>query len=734
MVRSITTDPLRSARAVAVVVWAVASVVLWSSTANSAEIAFVENVGQLDPEVRFHARAGDLEVFVTLDALWLVWVESHAPPEVGGSELVPIPLRTVNLRLTFAGSNPLSLPRGEGAVSTRVSYLIGPEPGSWHRRVPVWGSLRLSELYPGVDLIVDGRGGRLELLLTAERSGDLRAVRPVLDGAEGLATDRGALILADGTRLELPTIGASLRGGERVQLPPEWPLHSPLEPPPAENQRLDGLTWAGFLGGSDEDCSFRCAVVLDAVGAAYVTGLTASSDFPTTPGAYDTSVPVLEDAFVAKISADGATLEYATLLGGSDEDWGRAITVDGAGRAIVTGHTRSDGFPTTPGAFDRTHQSTLYPDDGFITILSADGSDLVYSTFFGGSAEEIGKSIAVDGSGRVYVGGATQSSDFPATPGSYDPTYNPPAAGGGELDGFVLALDPGGNGAADLAWASFLGSGHDEWVDALAIGDAGTVSVVGTTSSPGFPTTPGAWITADPGGRNAFAARFDALGANLVYATLIGGAGDEGGDALAVGNDGVLYVQGFTTSSSFPTTPGAYDRVLGGSRDLWVVKLAGDGSGPLYSTLVGGSDGEYSGSTLAFAGDGSLIATGGTRSTDFPTTPGCPDHSLNGLEDAVVFVLDPDGSELRYSTYLGGWHWDFGYGVSATPRGAVVVGRTRSYDFPASTGSFGDTFGGGACLAGQPCSDAFLGEVELPIIFGDGFDDGDISAWSAHGP
>ncbi len=189
-------------------------------------------------------------------------------------------------------------------------------------------------------------------------------------------------------------------------------------------------------------------------------------------------------------------------------------------------------------------------------------------------------------------------------------------------------------------------------------------------------------------------------------------------------------VEGYTDSPLFPTTPGAYDRSLGGDRDIYVVKLESDGSAPVYSTFVGGTDGEYAGSTLAFAADGSLIATGGTRSLDFPTTPGVPDRILNGLEDAVVFLLDPSGAELRYGTYLGGWHWEFGYGVEASAKGVVVVGRTRSYDFPATPGGFGDTFGGGTCFAGQPCTDAFIAELELPAIFFDGFESGDTSAWN----
>lgn len=285
-------------------------------------------------------------------------------------------------------------------------------------------------------------------------------------------------------------------------------------------------------------------------------------------------------------------------------------------------------------------------------------------------------------------------------------------------------------GAADLVYGTFIGGGYDEWVDALVIDDTGAVYVSGTTGSSTFPTTPGAWLTTQPGDRDGFVAKLNAQGSALEFSTFIGGTGEESADAVVVDATGRVVVEGYTKSESFPTTPDAYDRILGGDRDIYVVMLEADGSAPIFSTFVGGSDGEYSGSTLAIATDGSIIATGGSRSSDFPTTPGCPDQTLNGLEDAVVFLLDPSGSALRFGTYLGGWHWEFGYGVAASARGAVVVGRTRSYDFPVTTGDFGDTFGGGTCLAGQPCTDAFIAEIEFSVIFTDGFESGNTSAWN----
>lgn len=706
--------------------------VLAPSAAQSSGVSFVENVGQFNPEVRFQARSGDLTVFAAGDHLWLTWQlgESGLDPREAAAGFSAV--RTVNLRLTFPGCRPDPLVKGEEPTPARLSYFVGTQATHWHGSVPVWERLRYQGLCPGVDLVLDGRRGHLRFRLIADRLRDLRALQPVLEGAEDFTNDGEALTLSDGTRLELPTVSAELRGGDVVQVPPGWPLAEARvdATPPLKSERLVGVTYAGFLGGSEEDCSFRCAMALDSLGAVYVTGLTDSPDFPTTPGAYDTSVPVQEDAFIAKISADGSTLVYATLLGGGDEDWGRAITVDGAGRAIVTGHTRSSDFPTTPGAYDRTHENTIYPDDGFVTILSADGSELFYSTYFGGSAEEIGKGIAVNSAGRVFVAGATQSSNFPTTTGAFDTTYNSPSPGGGEMDAFVLQLNPAGAGAADLVYGTFIGGGYDEWVDALVIDDSGAVFVAGTTGSSTFPTTPGAWLTVQPGDRDGFVAKLNAQGSALDFSTFIGGAGEESADAVVVDASGRVVVEGYTKSESFPTTPGAYDRDLGGDRDMYVVMLEADGSAPIFSTFVGGSDGEYSGSTLAIASDGGVIATGGSRSFNFPTTQGCPDQTLNGLEDAVIFVLDPSGTTLRYGTYLGGWHWEFGYGVAATAKGAVVVGRTRSNDFPVTAGDFGDAFGGGTCLGGQPCTDAFIAEVEFPVIFSDGFESNDTSAWN----
>jgi hypothetical protein len=176
-------------------------------------------------------------------------------------------------------------------------------------------------------------------------------------------------------------------------------------------------------------------IAVDREGRAYVTGLTQSADYPTTPGAFDTSFNVIQDAFVTKLNASGSALAYSTFLGGSSGDSGSGIAVDGRGIAYVTGETTSADYPTTPGAFDISFNGG--GSDAFVTKLSVSGSALAYSTFLGGGAFDRGQDIAVDGRGRAYVTGFTESTDYPTTPGAFDTSYN------GNRDAFVTKLPTG---------------------------------------------------------------------------------------------------------------------------------------------------------------------------------------------------------------------------------------------------------------------------------------------------
>jgi hypothetical protein len=250
------------------------------------------------------------------------------------------------------------------------------------------------------------------------------------------------------------------------------------------------LLYSTFLGGNAYD--YVQALAVDSSQQVYVTGTTQSADFPTTPGANDTSYNGGDDVFVCKLSADGSALLYSTFLGGKFGEFSRALAVDSSQQVYVTGEAWSADFPTTPGAND------TWPNGGgdvFVCKLSADGSTLLYSTFLGGNAHEGGYALAVDNSQQVYVTGTTQSADFPTTPGANDTSYN------GDGDVFVFKLSADGS---ILLYSTFLGGNAYDYVQALAVDSSQQVYVTGTTQSADFPTTSGANDTSYNGDGDVF--------------------------------------------------------------------------------------------------------------------------------------------------------------------------------------------------------------------------------------
>ena len=356
-----------------------------------------------------------------------------------------------------------------------------------------------------------------------------------------------------------------------------------------------GLVYSGFLGGTGDDEAR--AVVLDAGGNAYVTGMTASSNFPTTVGAYDTTFNGVRDAYVAKINSTGTAYVYSTYLGGSGTDSGRAIGVDPSGAVYVTGPATSVDFPTTPGAFDTTIGGV--GADGFVTKLNSSGSALVYSTFLGGSEDELPRGLVVDGAGLVYTTGLTYSGDFPSTGGAYDTTCN---GCSGTSDVYVTKLN--GTGSA-LIYSTFLGSTSWDEPRAIALESAtGAVVVTGDTNGADFPTTASGYDqTFAAGGDDAFVTKLNAAGSALEYSTYLGGTNNETGGGIALDPLGAAYTTGFTWSSDFPATPGAYDSTCTPcptKNDAFVAKLGLGRRADLAVTKSDSPDPVSGGQTLTY--------------------------------------------------------------------------------------------------------------------------------------
>ena len=393
------------------------------------------------------------------------------------------------------------------------------------------------------------------------------------------------------------------------------------------------LLWATFVGGGVGDGNDGVfSLALDVSGNAILGGDTYSSDFPTTPGAYDTTHNGAADAFVAKLSADGSSLLWSTYLGGGDADHGWTLAENGASDLLVGGETRSTDFPATSGAYDVTLNGL---EDAFVASLSGDGSTLRWATFLGGSGpgEDEAYAFALDSSGNPVVAGVTYSPDFPSTPGAFDATYS-----GGFTDAFVAKLSADGSA---LLWSTFLGGGVGDgdqaW--ALARDGSGNFVVAGRTLSSDFPVTAGAYDVTYNGFGDAFVATLSADGSALLWSTFLGGGEDESLSKFVLDGSGDLVMAGVTQSTDFPTTPDAVDVTFNGFVDAFVAKLGGDGSSLLWASFLGGVDAEGA-NDLALDAVGNPVVIGRADSTDFPVTAGAFDVTKNGSYEAFAAKLN----------------------------------------------------------------------------------------------
>lgn len=316
---------------------------------------------------------------------------------------------------------------------------------------------------------------------------------------------------------------------------------------------------------------------------------------------------------------------------------------------------------------------------------------MVYSTFLGGGDWDGGRAIAVDPAGNAYIGGVTYSADFPATPGSFDTSFN-----GGVTDTFVAKLNPAGS---SLVYCTYLGGSRFEDEQTITVDQSGSAYVVGSTYSPDFPTTPGAFQATFSNFIDAYVAKLNVAGNGLVYSTFLGGFSADHGTSVALDPAGNAYIAGITGSADFPVTPGAFSTSLKGGGDLFVTKLNSAGNALVYSTYLGGTDYDQMYSiALDLAGD--AYVTGITSSADFPVTPGAFDTSYEGGPvsapyDAFVTELNPVGTGLVYSTFLGGSGTEHGYSVAVDYYGnAYLTGSTNSTDFPVTPGAYDITYNG----------------------------------------
>ena len=476
-----------------------------------------------------------------------------------------------------------------------------------------------------------------------------------------------------------------------------------------------------YLGGPGFEITWACAA--DKNGNVYIAGDAQSAEFPVTANAMQRNYgDGGQDGFVAKYDSIGNLL-WSSYLGGSGWDGVFGLAVDANGNVVVTGVTESLDFPITANAV----QNTVTGDAAFVTVISADGTQVLYSTFLGGTisdggvplpvnlfhlnppanVETIGVAVAVGPDETLYVVGGTNTVDFPVTRGAAQ------LAIGGEEDGFIARIDTTKSGGAGLIYSTYLGGALGDFCAAVAVDSGAYAFVTGETQSPDFPTTLGAYQRLYSLGTAAFVAKINASGSTLTYSTLLSGtqgssaAGGRNYNApsgIAIDSNGHAFIAGETNATDFPTTAGVVQPIFAGQDDGFVTELSADGSSLIFSTYLGGGD--YDGLFgIKLDSSGNIFVGGYSASRDL-TLVLPVQTTFGGYYDGWAAKLSAGGTQLLLSTYLGGNDQDSVYGLDLWNNNLCLAGRTASANFPVTAGAPQTTYGGGVW-------DNFLSMIDL---------------------
>ena len=647
-------------------------------------LRFEENVGQVrGPEAR------EVRYISRGSSYTLFLTSSEAVLVLGHS--APGAASPVVLRMRLSGGNQIPTFSGLDPLSSKSNYFLGNDPAQWHTDVANFGRVAAKGVYPGIDLVYHGNQGQLEYDFELAPKADPKNIRFELEGARGLRIDSQGDLLV------------KVQGGELR-------FHRPVAYQKAEGGKQ--LVPVRYLLKGKNQVEFRLA-------------------------SYDPRQPLVIDP----------VLGYSTYLGGTSIDAGNGIAVAPDGSAFITGGTFSTYFPTANPLQPDAGGPNDFSQDAFVSKISADGSTLVYSTFLGGSSQDVGNGIAVDTFGNAYVAGTTFSADFPVTAGSFDTlcggdgrcgsTWN--VEGLTVPNAFITKINIAGSA---LVYSTFLGSYSITQGLAIAVdgnfyayvtGEVGpnifpTVTITPpATYPPAFPTTNSFEPTFDNigteyggSGTNAFITQFNAVGSGVLFSSYLGGDNQTVGNGVAVDASGDAYITGLTYSDTgFPITAStALQTTYSGAGDAFLTEVSTTATGSAslaYSTYLGGN-GLMQGNAVAVDTKAKTYVTGATTSTTLEFTPptgayqtACALDSSNNCEgDAFVAKLDTTqtgSASLLYFTYLGGSLADSGTGIAVDASGKVfLTGSTVSTNFPIAGVDFQPHYGGGN-------ADAFVTEL-----------------------
>ncbi len=593
---------------------------------------FVENKGQADTSLQFYSYGG--QMYFSPEGIYTHFIQRDSTAhdrfrdryherDFISLDTTPIHEKHLVLKKRFLNANTHCEIEGEEELPGKINYFIGNDSTKWHTNLRTFKQIRYKNLYPGVDLVYHGNQGPTEYDLVVNPEAHNSVSSP------------------------LTQIQFTIEGADKLELSPEGDLlvHTPMgilkEKSPVSYQMKNGIKQTL---------------------SSHFT-LTSDNTFAFNIPQYDKTQSLVIDPLI-----------YSTFLGGSDDEKAFGLTVDSIGNAYVVGETRSTDFPTTTGTYDNTYNGLW---DCFVIKVNTINIEMIYSSYIGGDDNDQAYSLSIDGFGRVYITGYTESSTYPITIGSYDNSYN----GGG--DSFITKFNTSGSA---LIYSTYLGGINSDEAGCIALDSSGNIYVAGRTYSPNFPTTVGTFNRTLNGTEDCFITKLNEGGSDLIYSTYLGGSGNPDGESILGVIVDILnrvYVTGFTNSSDFPTTPNSYDCTYnGGNYDAFISRLNINGTGIEYSMFLGGNNWDCA-SDIAIDSIGNVYITGGTLSTNFPTSMNSFDTTYNGDDDVFLIKINPDLSEIIYATLIGGSSWEDGYAIAIDNDGdAYITGRTGSLNYP----------------------------------------------------
>ena len=601
---------------------------------------FEANEGQTDRQVKFLSRGSGYGLYLTPQEAVL----ALRKPKPSGSEQETEETSpdSAVLRMRLVGANATPELTGDNLLPGKVNYFIGNDPAKWRTQIPTYGKIRYDNVYPGIDLLYYGNQRQLEYDFIVAPGEDPAQIAMAFEGADRLEIDAqtGDLVLQTASgevRQHKPLIYQEGEGARQTiegQYVIKDDIHVGFHVATYDTTQpliIDPvLRFSTYLGGTQNDGGLD--ITVDERGRVYLIGNTGSANFPT-QNSLQLSSGGGVDAFVVRLKETGTALDFATYLGGSGDDEGKGIAFSSPA-IYLTGITSSTNFPT---------QNPLQPTkaggrDAFVVSLSMDGSALSYSTYLGGSGDDVGQAIGVDSDRQASVVGTTSSRDFP--------TQNPFQAshGGGFSDVFVARLSTDGSA---LEYATYLGgSGGDDQGMGILVSGGGILqgpiitTITGFTDSTDFPTRE-AFQPTNGGMRDAFVAQLTQDGSDLAFSTYLGGSGSDTGHGLVV--DGSPYVVGETSSPDFPVQNPLQQSVFSGA---FVTKFVNNLEKLEFSTFIGGGARAWDITKVRNGPENFIYVTGETASPDFQTEiPFQPD--LAGGFDAFVAKIDSQRENLN---------------------------------------------------------------------------------------